>query len=180
VSVSSVSNSSLLQGLEEWASMMKKVQSEFSQLGQDPSSGNVTQAKSDYTTLRQDLAEFPSSITSRDTTSLSDAFAALGSDLASGDISAAQSDYATLQQDLKQMSNQGPPPPPPPNTDSTSSSDSTSISSLLQEFSTLGQALSSGDLTSAQTAYTALEQELQQLGLSMTSSSATSSVSVNG
>lgn len=191
MSVSGISSSSsLMQGLEEWASMMQKVQSEFKQVGQDLASGNVTQAESDFTTLSQYFSNLASSstastssdsTTSTDSASLASAFSALGTDLSSGNLSAAQSDYATLQKDLGQTANQAPPPPPPPppSTNNSKSGDSTLLSTLLQEFSTLGTALSSGDLTSAQTAYTTIQQDLLQLGSNSTSSSS-SSYSVSG
>lgn len=182
MSVSSVSSttSSLTEGLENWASMMKKVQSEFKQLGQDLQSGDVSQAESDYTTLTQYLSDFSSNSTSSissaastesGSTSLVDELNTLGQDLQSGDLSAAQSDYTTLQNDLEQASNQAPPPPPPPNFSNTQASDSTtstSSSTLLEELNALGDALSSSDLTSAQTAYATLQQDLLQFGLTGT------------
>lgn len=179
MSVSSISStsSSLTEGLANWASMMKKVQSEFQQLGQDLQSGNTTQAESDYTTLSQTLSDFSSDTTSTATTSadsttstdsstssLTDAFNALGQDLQSGDLSAAQSDFTTLQSDLQQTTSQAAPPPPPPTSSETSTS--TSTNSILKELSALGDALSSSDLTSAQTAYTSLQQDILQLGVS--------------
>lgn len=175
--------------------MMKNVQSELQQLGQDLESGNLTQAESDYTTLSQDLSEFSSLSTSTtssndattastttastdsSTDSLEDAFTALGQDLESGNLSAAQSDYTTLQNDLQQATGSAPPPPPP----ATSTSTSTSSDTILQELSELGTDLSSGDLTSAQTTYTTLEQDLAQIGLTgLTSQLATGTVSVSG
>jgi len=160
--------------------MMKKVQSEFKQLGQDLQSGDVSQAESDYTTLTQYLSDFSSNSTSSissaastesGSTSLVDELNTLGQDLQSGDLSAAQSDYTTLQNDLEQASNQAPPPPPPPNFSNTQASDSTtstSSSTLLEELNALGDALSSSDLTSAQTAYATLQQDLLQFGLTGT------------
>lgn len=179
MSVSSISStsSSLTEGLANWASMMKKVQSEVTQLGEDLQSGNTTQAESDYTTLSQTLSDFSSDSTSTATTSadsttstdsstssLTDAFNALGQDIESGDLSAAQSDFTTLQNDLQQTTSQAPPPPPPPPSSETSTS--TSTNSILKELSALGDALSSSDLTSAQTAYTSLQQDILQLGVS--------------
>lgn len=188
--ISSTTNS-LTDGLENWAAMMKKVQSEFKQLGSDLQSGNVTQAESDYTTLSQYLSDFSSrttsttasadstTSTSSGSSSLDSAFTALGQDLQSGDLSAAQSDYTTLQNDLQQTTSQAPPPPPPPPPSSTSTSSSTD--SILKELSALGDALSSGDLTTAQSAYTTIEQDLTQLGLTgLSSQTASSNVSVSG
>lgn len=191
MSVSSVSSisSSLTEGLANWASSMKKVQSEFKQLGQDLQSGNVTQAESDYTTLTQDLSSFSSTSTSAasssatttstdsSTSSLADALNTLGQDLQSGNLTAAQSDFKTVQNDLQQTSNQAPPPPPP----SSDASTSTSASAILKELSALGDDLSSSDLTSAQTAYTTLQQDLSQLGVStLTSQLGTGQVSLSG
>lgn len=194
MSISSVSStsSSLTEGLANWASMMKKVQSEFKQLGQDLQSGNVTQAESDYTTLTQNLSSFSSNSTSADTananstttvdsstSSLADAFKTLGQDLQSGNLSAAQSDFTTVQNDLQQATNQAPPPPPPPPPSNTSTS--TSTNSILKELNALGEALSSSDLTSAQTAYSTLQQDLLQLVVNgLTSQLGTGQVSLSG
>jgi hypothetical protein len=164
---------------------MKKVQSDFKQLGQDLQSGNVTQAESDYKTLATDLSSFSSNSTSADSTttsadsstsSLADALNTLGQDLESGNLSAAQSDFTTVQDDLRQATNQAPPPPPPSNT-----STSTSTNSILKELSALGDALSSNDLTSAQTAYSTLQQDFLQFGVNgLTSQLGTGQVSLSG
>jgi hypothetical protein len=193
VSISSVSSTSnsLTEGLANWASMMKKVQSEFTQLGQDLQSGKVTQAESDYTTLTQDLSSFSSNSASADTanadsttsadsstSSLADALNTLGQDLQSGNLSAAQSDFTTVQNDLQQATNQAPPPPPPPPSNTRTS---TSTNSILKELNALGDALSSSDLTSAQTAYSTLQQDLLQLGVNgLTSQLGTGQVSLSG
>ena len=190
-SIPSIS-SSLTEGLANWASTMKKVQSDFKQLGQDLQSGNVTQAESDYTTLTTDLSSFSpnstsagtsnadSTTTSTDssTSSIADALTTLGQDLQSGNLSAAQSDFTTVQNDLQKATKHAPPPPPPP---SSSTSTSTSTNSILKELSTLGDALSSNDLTSAQTAYSTLQQDILQLGVNgLTSQLGTGQVSLSG
>ncbi|MGH9477282.1 MAG: hypothetical protein ACRD1C_13295 [Terriglobales bacterium] len=83
------------------------------------------------------------------------AFGALGQDLQSGNLSAAQQDFATLQQNLQQGPQGfgfGP----------GSQSQGAGNSSLVQAFNTLGQALQSGDLGSAQQDFATLQQDMQQ------------------
>jgi hypothetical protein len=86
--------------------------SEFQQLGQDLSSGNLSSAQSDFSALQQIFGQAaagstPStsstSSTSATTASnpLEQAFQQLSSDLKSGNLTAAQKDYSTIQQDMQ-------------------------------------------------------------------------------
>jgi len=90
-------------------------------------------------------------------------FQQLGQDLQSGNLSAAQQDYATIQQDFQSHAaahghhhHHG-----------GGSGQQSEISQLLSE---LGQALQSGNLSSAQQAYSTLMQDFQQFGQSSGSS----------
>src|SRR5579863_5626840 len=72
------------------------VQKKFQQLGQDPQTGNLTQAQQDYATLSQNLPLAQSSTTAstaNNSNPIAQAFNALSQDLQTGNISAAQKDY---------------------------------------------------------------------------------------
>jgi hypothetical protein len=71
-------------------------------------------------------------------------FQQLGKDLEAGNLTQAAADYTTLSRSLP------------------ASLLASSNSSLVQAFSALGQALQSGDLSAAQTAYNAIQQDVQQ------------------
>jgi len=156
-------------------------QKEFQQLGQDLQSGNLSQAQADFAALQPPVQPASSNSTQSSTNSLSSAMSQLSQDLQSGNLSAAQQDYATVKQDLQQQfsgsvsghhhhHHHRP----------SSSQDSSSQNPLSQLFSQLGQALQSGNLSVAQSAYTSLQQEFQQLGASSTSpSSSPSTTTVN-
>lgn len=158
MSISGISASSYLnQTLQNSQAKAQTIQGEFQQLGQDLQSGNITQAQSDFNTLSQNL---PSSLQTNST--LSQAFSSLGTALQSGNASAAQKAYTTLQQDLQQVGeghhhhHHG--------GGSSQTSNTSTGSTLMQLFGTLGTALTAGNLSAAQTAYSTLAQGFQQLG----------------
>jgi len=172
----------------------QKFQQEFQQLGQDLQSGNLSAAQSDFVTLQQDapanspLANLTSGSSSSSSSSstqnsnpLQSAFSTLAQDLQSGNLSGAQSEYSTIQQDLQnQGQSQG------AHFHHHHHGGGSGGSEVNQEFQALGQALQSGNLSSAQQAYTSLQQSFQQFaGGSGASSSqggtsqATPSISVN-
>lgn len=174
MSLSGISAASYLtQSLQNWQSKTQKLQTEFQQLGQDLQSGNLTQAQSDFNILSQNL---PSSVQGNST--LSQAFSSLGSALQSGNASAAQQAYKTLQQDIQQTG-QGQHHHHHHRGDNSASSNTSSSSTLAQLFSTLGSALTAGNLSAAQTAYTTLSQDFQNSGWSA-GSSATSQTAALG
>lgn len=177
MSVSGISaNSYLTQSLQNWQSKAQTVQSEFQQLGQDLQSGNLTQAQSDFKTLSQNL---PSSLQNNST--LSQAFSSLGTALQSGNVSAAQKAYTTLQQDVQQTGKSDHHHHHQGGGDS-QSSDSSTGNTLTQLLSTLGSALTAGNLSAAQTAYSTLSQGLQQLtqGVSTAAQMSSQAVSLMG
>lgn len=158
MSVSGISaNSYLSQTLQNWQSKAQNLQTEFQQLGQDLQTGNLSKAQSDFNTLRQSL---PASLQNNST--LSQAFSSLGSALQSGNAAAAQQAYTTLEQDIQQAGqghhhhHHG--------GGGAEIGDSSGGSTLSQLFSVLGSALTSGNLSAAQTAYSTLTQGIQQLG----------------
>jgi hypothetical protein len=149
----------------------QQIQSEFQQLGKDLQAGNLTQAQQDFSTLAQN---FPAAQSASNSTPLSQAFGALSQDLQNGNLSAAQQDYATIQQDLQQQSSRR------VHYHHHHHDGGQMASEIRQEFSALGQALQSGNLSPAQTAVAALEQDLPQFSGSgsSTSSSGNSSPSM--
>jgi hypothetical protein len=156
MSVSGISSSSLSQSVQNWQAKAQTIQNEFQQLGQDLQAGNLTQAQSDFSTLKQNIS---GPLQSNGT--LAQAFSALGSALQSGNLAAAQKAYTTVQQDVQQAGQAH------HHHHSGGSSQTTdpSTGSLLSElFSSLGSALQTGTLSAAQTAYSSLQQGLTQLG----------------
>jgi outer membrane protein assembly factor BamD (BamD/ComL family) len=141
--------------MQTWQAQAQKIQSEFQQLGQDLQAGNITQAQSDFSTLSQNISS-PMQTNS----SLPQAFAALGTALQSGNLAAAQKAYSTLQQDVQQTG-QG---HHHHHAGGSSQTNNSSTGNLLSQlFGSLGSALQSGSLSTAQTAYSTLAQDLQQL-----------------
>jgi hypothetical protein len=161
VSVSAISTGSVLQSFQPQAIKNKfaKVQSEFQQIGQDLQVGNLAQAKTDFTTLMQDLPGAAQSTSSP----VGQALGALGQALQSGDLSTAQQAYATAQQSVQKPGGhgghhhhhhaQG--------TATTAASSTNPTDQLLAE---LGQALQSGDLSGAQQDFASLVQQYASPG----------------
>jgi len=151
-------------------------QQEFQKLGQDLQTGNLSAAQTDFATLQQS-GMLPSSTTAAAVTgnSIAQEFNQLSQDLKAGKLSSAQQDYSALKQDFQSHSiqNRG---------RHHYQSNSTGTDPFSQSMGALGQALQSGNLTSAQQAYSTLQQEFQQfaqtnaLGSSGTSGSGMLSV----
>ncbi len=198
------SNSGLFQNtvVQQTQNRFQQIQSQFQKLGQDLHSGNLTQAQSDFATLTQELpnggqfsgaSATPSttSSTSANSNPILQAFQSLGQDLQSGNLTAAQQDFATIQQSAQQAqaSGQAHHGHHHHHTGGSAGGESTSpVSTLRQDFTSLGQDLQSGNLSSAQQAYASLQSDLQQFlpsfaststsGPSSTAPSATTGVSV--
>ncbi|MGO9166156.1 MAG: hypothetical protein ACLP56_04730 [Candidatus Sulfotelmatobacter sp.] len=85
------------------SSQLQQYQKESRQLGQDLSSGNLSAAQSDFTTLQSEMPQTTatSAASSQSTNPISEAFSQLSQDLQSGNLSAAQQDYSTIQQDFQ-------------------------------------------------------------------------------
>ncbi|HUB29233.1 MAG TPA: hypothetical protein VL967_06030 [Terracidiphilus sp.] len=186
--VSSLVSNVIASQTQNTANPFQKLQSEFKQLGQDLQSGNLSAAQSDFSTLEQNapagsaLANLNSSSSSTSSTQgsnpLQSAFSQLSQDLQSGNLSGAQSDFSTIQQDLQ---GQG------ARFHHHHHGGGAGSSAINQEFQALGQALQSGNLSSAQQAYTSLQQDFQQFaangsgqsGASSGTAAAAPSISVN-
>jgi outer membrane protein assembly factor BamD (BamD/ComL family) len=164
---------------------------EFQQLGKDLQSGNLAQAQADFVTLQQSsplaaqAAAASSATPAAASTSaasgassgspIAQAFNQLSQDLKSGNLSAAQQDFSTIQQDFQNAQAQGQGGGGHHHHIHAESQSSQSSSPLAQLFAQLGQALQTGNLSSAQQAYSTLQQDFQQFassGLSAVGSAA--------
>jgi hypothetical protein len=181
----------MTQGMQQ---KMQQFQSEFSQLGQDLQSGNISAAQSDLTALLQYAPQSASTAsstagTSSSTNTISQEFNQLSQDLQSNNLAAAQQDYSTIQQDFQNQSAQSQSVQGHHHHHHHEGGGSDSSSSAISQlFNELGSALQSGNLSNAQQAYSSLQQDLLQFtgnsGLSSSATSPTSSssgsLSVNG
>jgi|SRR5208337_3565981 len=157
MSVSGISSSSFFNySAQSIQNRMQQFQQEFQQLGQDLQSGNLSAAQTDFSTLQQLTPQGNSTSSAQSNNPIAQAFSQLSQDLQSGNVSAAQKDYATIQQDFQSQATQthghhhhhgG------------GGSGESEISQLLAQ---LGQALQSGNLSTAQQAYSTLQQDFQQ------------------
>jgi outer membrane protein assembly factor BamD (BamD/ComL family) len=181
MSVSGISSSSLFNySTQDVQSKMKQIQQEFQQLGQDLQSGNLSAAQADFAALQQLLPQNNSTSSTQSNNPIAQAFSQLSQDLQSGNLSAAQQDYLTIQQDFQNQAAQT------QGHHHHSGGGGSGSSAISQLFEQLGQALQSGNLSTAQQVFSSLQQEFQQLsqssGLSSTQSSSQSSssrISVN-
>jgi|SRR5579862_9017241 len=158
MSVSGISNSNLFDSTNQTVqNKMQQFQKEFQQLGQDLQSGNMSAAQSDFVTLQQLGSQNSATATSsaQSNSPLAQAFNQLAQDLKSGNISAAQQDFTQIQQALQNQGSQS---------HGHHHHHGGGGSEMSQLFEQLGQALQSGDLSSAQAAYSSLEQTFPQLG----------------
>jgi len=186
MSISSIFSSGLFspQNFQAGQSSLRKLRQEFQQLGQDLQSGNLSQAQADFAALQPGNSQQSASAATQNTAgTIASAFKQLSSDLQAGNLPAAQQDYSNIQQDFQQQSSSSVASHhhhhhhPAPAQDSSGSQDPFS-----QLFSQLGQALQSGNLSAAQSAYTTLQQDFEQLGASAIAASPASnnSLSVSG
>jgi len=154
VSVSGILSSSLYnyntQSIQQKGQQFRQ---DFQQLGQDLQAGNLTAAQSDFASLQQLQQGNSSSSTSNNP--VAQDFSQLATDLKSGSISAAQQDYAKIQQDVQ---SQGPKVHSHHHHHHGGGAGATDITQTMDD---LGQALQSGNTSTAQQAYSSLEQEFQ-------------------
>jgi hypothetical protein len=189
MSISGVSSSDVFQASVAQGAQTKfqQIQSQFQKVGQDLQSGNLTQAQADFATLSQELPsaqQAGSSTATGPTNTLAKAFQALGQDLQAGNLAASQTDFATIQQDAQQQSSgqaQG-------HHHHHGGGSSQASNTLQQALTSLGTALQSGNLSSAQQAYATFQADVQQAfpsfsaassGTGTASSTATGSGTVN-
>ena len=108
------------------------------------------------------------SATTQSGTSAQSEFQQLGQDLQSGNLSAARQDFANIEQGVRQRTSQI----LHHHHHFSASSSSSSTSGAGQDFGELAQALQSGNLSAAQTAFTALQQAIDQPYTSTTANAA--------
>jgi soluble cytochrome b562 len=155
MSVSAISSSNLFNySNQNIQNNQQQFQQEFQQLGQDLQNGNVSAARQDFATLQQLGPQSSSTLSTRTSNPMVQALNQLGQDLQSGNVSAAQKDYTNLKQDFQNASHTR------AHHHRSHSADGSEISQL---FDQLGQALQSGNVSSAQTAYSSMVQDLPQL-----------------
>jgi len=126
---------------------------------------NLSAAQSDFASLQSLEPQGNSNSSSQVSSPISQAFNQLSQDLQSGNLSGAQQDYATLQQDVEGKVEQG-------HHHHHHDGGGSQGSAISQAFQQLGQALQSGNLTSAQQAYSTLQQDLPQFGQTSAQTSA--------
>ena len=180
---SDVFQASVAQGAQN---KFQQIQSQFQKVGQDLQSSNLTQAQADFATLSQELPsaqQAGGSTTTGPTNTLAKAFQALGRDLQAGNLAASQTDFATIQQAQQQSSGQA-----QGHHHHHGGGSSQASNTLQQAFTSLGTALQSGNLSSAQQAYATFQTDVQQAfpsfsaassGTGTASSTATGSATVN-
>jgi len=171
MSLAGISSSSLFSYETQNTQRQNKVQQfqqELQQLGEDLQSGNLSAAQTDFATLQQLTPQGSSSSTSATNSNpLAQAFQQLGQDLQSGNLSAAQQDYSNVQQDFQGGATHA----HGHHHHHVGGEQSSELSQIGQAFQQLGQALQSGNLSSAQQIYSTLQQEIQQFSGGSTSTS---------
>ncbi len=147
------------------------VQTDFATLGQDLQAGSLADSQSAFSQLQSDIqaaivpangraasAQIPAASTATPTPNpiqqVRQDYLQLASALQSGSLTGAQSAFAALEQALQTQS--GTNTSTAPATSSTNSNDP-----IANDLNALGQALSSGNLTQAQSAFTQLNQDIQ-------------------
>ncbi len=160
MSLAAISQSTQLSSLQ---TNFQQIRKEFTQLGQDLSAGNLTQAQTDFVTLSQAaLSQFGSN------SPVTKALNSIGQALQSGNLSAAQQAFNSL-----------PIGSTPPNAISNHFHGHHGNTRLGQSLDQLGQALQSGNLTAAQQAFTALQQNWQAMSSTVATSDPTTSTTGN-
>jgi outer membrane protein assembly factor BamD (BamD/ComL family) len=141
---------------------------EFTQVGQDLQTGNLTAAQSDFAALQKLFGG--GTDTTQSSGDISQTVQQLSTDLKNGNLQGAQSDYQTLLQQIGShhhfhMHHAG-----------------AGQSPIQQALGQLQQALDAGSLTQAQSAYKVLQQDFQSMGWDngqgSTAASASSGVSL--
>jgi soluble cytochrome b562 len=186
MSVSGISSNNLFSyyNTQDVQSKMKQFQQEFQQLGQNLQSGNLSAAQSDYATLEQLMPQNNSTSSTQSSNSFTQAFNQLATDLQAGNLSAAQQDFSTIQQDFQNQR---------PQMQGARThghhhhgGEESGMNQINQLLDQLGQALQSGNLSTAEQVFSSLQQEFQQFSQSNGLSSAqkssqpsSTSISVN-
>jgi len=179
MSVTGIGSSSLFQSYntQNAQNRFQQFKSEFQQLGQDLQAGDLTKAQSDFATLTQNSPAGQQNSNSP----LAQAFSTLANDLQSGNVTAAQQDYSAIQQIFQQGTAQTSHHHHHHHHHSGGSHSASSQQNdpIAQAFAALGQALQSGNLSSAQQAYATLQQDFAQLAQSGSTSASSGTAPVS-
>jgi outer membrane protein assembly factor BamD (BamD/ComL family) len=160
MSVSGISASNLFSyNNQSVQNQRQQIRQDFQQLGQDLQSGNLSAAQSDFATLQQLFPNQSSASSTQNNNPIEQAFNQLSQDLQAGNISAAQQDYSTIQKDFQTQAAQGSQAQEHHHHHHGGGS-SSQASEFTQLFDQLGQALQSGNLSTAQQVYSSLQQSL--------------------
>ena len=171
MSITSVASSTLLtqiyatQSTQNNQSQFQQIQTDFQQLGQDLQAGNLTGAQQDFATLQQALPSGQSQSQQNTASPIAQAFTALSQALQSGNLQDAQTAFTTLQGDIQQQQGSGQRHHHHHggnSSQSTASAASQQTNPVATAFGALSQALQSGNLSGAQTAFATLQQDLTQ------------------
>jgi len=171
MSITSVASSTLLtqiyatQSTQNNQSQFQQIQTDFQQLGQDLQAGNLTGAQQDFATLQQALPSGQSQSQQNTASPIAQAFTALSQALQSGNLQDAQTAFTTLQGDIQQQQGSGQRHHHHHggnSSQSTASAASQQTDPVATAFGALSQALQSGNLSGAQTAFATLQQDLTQ------------------
>ena len=171
MSITGVASSTLLtqiyatQSTQNNQSQFQQIQTDFQQLGQDLQSGNLTGAQQDFATLQQALPSGQSQSQQNTASPIAQAFTALSQALQSGNLQDAQTAFTTLQGDIQQQQGSGQRHHHHHggnSSQSTASAASQQTDPVATAFGALSQALQSGNLSGAQTAFATLQQDLTQ------------------
>jgi outer membrane protein assembly factor BamD (BamD/ComL family) len=188
MSITSIGGSALLsqlyvtQNTQNNQNQFQQIQTDFQQLGQDLQTGNLTQAQQDFAALQQQLPSGQGQTQQNNASPITQAFTALSQALQSGNLQDAQTAFTTLQDDIQQQQgsgqvrhhhhhggndSQGP-----------ASANAPQSNPIATAFSSLAQALQSGDLSGAQSAFATLQQDLtEQFGAYAASNASTNGTS---
>jgi hypothetical protein len=134
------------------------IQTDFATLGDDLSAGNLTESQSAFSQLQTDLqAPTPPPAVSTTPTQnpvqqVQQDYLQLSSALQSGNLTGAQTAFAALEQALQTQSG---------TSAAATTTSGNSNDPIANDLSALGQALSSGNLTQAQSAFTQLNSDIQ-------------------
>jgi len=142
----------LVQAYQGPAKSDSAIQSDFATLGQDLQSGNLTEAQSEFSQLQSDLTSAAQPQTQNPVRQVRQDYGQLASALQSGNLTDAQSAFAALEQALQTQSGTA---------STASNTTSTTNDPIANDLNALGQALSSGSLTQAQTAFSQLQSDIQ-------------------
>jgi hypothetical protein len=154
------------------SSPFQHVKSDFAALGKALNSGDLTTAQTAFTTLQSDLqaaGQTQSGQQTGATSQLSADLAALGKAIQSGNVSDAQKAFQTLQKDMQQARKAH-----HHHDGGSAQNTQNTTSNPFSDLAAIGNALQSGDLSGAQSAFATLQQDTgTSSGQSTTSTTST-------